>query len=60
MLKKNKISLSAIAAGLALSGMLVSTFSHAAATDAASQMPDISQKKFSSVIGTIGELTRKR
>ncbi|HHA1264984.1 glycosyl hydrolase family 18 protein [Enterobacter bugandensis] len=45
MLKKNKISLSAIAAGLALSGMLVSTFSHAAATDAASQMPDISQKK---------------
>ena len=47
MLKKNKISLSAIAAGLALSGMLVSTFSHAATTDAASQMPDISQKKSS-------------
>lgn len=45
MLKKNKISLSAIAAGLALSGMLVSSFSHAAVTDAASQMPDISQKK---------------
>lgn len=45
MLKQKKISLSAIAAGLALSGLLVSTFSHAADTNAASLMPDISQKK---------------
>ncbi|MHA0276224.1 glycosyl hydrolase family 18 protein [Enterobacter ludwigii] len=45
MSKQKKISLSAIAAGLALSGLLVSTFSHAAVTDTASLMPDISQKK---------------
>jgi chitinase len=45
MLKKNGRRLGAIAAGLALSGLLASSLVHAVVEDAASQMPDISQKK---------------
>lgn len=45
MLKKKNSRLNAITLGLVLSGLLASAMSFAAAPDAASQMPDISQKK---------------
>ncbi|SNY65772.1 glycosyl hydrolase family 18 protein [Enterobacter sp. CC120223-11] len=45
MLKKKNRRLNAIALSLMLGGMLTSQLSHAAFQDAASEMPDISQKK---------------